>query len=168
MQNPGSPVKAPRCGNDLSHSMICKVDQHVKLRWQHIEPVAMHLFDSYRKSTQAACADVPTQNELPQVQPEAGQSRKVVRLQPWLEAISSDLQAVSRFRSLDVVSVLQPALGSCVTQRCRQMVSAVALDRCDQLMAVVGVPSPVATRTQSAVPALHCSGTVPPANSHEP
>lgn len=182
-QHPDSPLKAAH--GDQQHSVISKVAPHVTLRWQHIEPIAMHLFDSYREISQEACIGAREQRfdatpthqadaciELhgnaggcgglkSQPQSQRGtlarlgggssshdtmcslggagrKGRQVVQLQPWLEAISGDLQAVSRFRSLDVVSVVQPALEARVTQPSRRMVSAVALDRADQIMAVVG------------------------------
>lgn len=176
-QNPEAPAQ---CHAYHAHSISSKVPQHVRLRWQHIEPVAMHLFDSYRKSTQA-CAGAALQNTQPKpidtcmelhgqpagwdsmpsfdqrgadamnaagggracdriasVGATGGQERRAMQLQPWLEAISGDLQAVSRFRSLDVVSVVQPAHAACSAQHSRRMVSALALDRCDHIMAIVG------------------------------
>lgn len=158
-------------------SVLCRVEEHVRSRWQHIEPVAMHLFESYRKHRQEACMSgrlkgtdtKHADGEQPSMQTHgqrcnmdstaspgnraslqvsggglgtghdrslSGVGKNSLRLQPWLEAISGDLQAVSRFRSLDLVSVV-PTLDM-VTQPSRRMVSAVALDRCDHIMAVVG------------------------------
>jgi hypothetical protein len=168
--------QAAACRVEPTHSTEITVAEHVRLKWQHIEPVAIHLFDSYTRNETCSAipdrqqqptdtctghsgpckdgmyADSRTQHQRFPVAVRGAKDRismsipgrkgsKATQLRPWLESISGDLQALSRFRSLDVVSVVQPTLDAGLTQPRRRMVSAVALDRCDQILAVVGVYS---------------------------
>jgi hypothetical protein len=194
-------------------SVLGPVADSVLLRWQHLEPVAMDLFESYRGRVQLGgsqepaavcpeatqcCAPPPapgpaaaaaaaaahahssrmmsggvaevalaadgrtrdgpcgdallrgsgTLCAAPPAAPAARGARRTVRrmrdtlpaLALWLQAVSADLQAVSRFRWLEVVAAVQHEQETGRVQPSRRMVSSVALDNRDHILAVVGMP----------------------------
>lgn len=116
----------------------------VRDRWDHVEPLAMQLFGTYRS---AARADrVAREGSLetvcsPGAGAAAGAADPQLNTAPWLQAVATDLQAVARFRWLPVVSSVQHAPSNTVDGNSgRRMVCAVALDRCEENLAVIGAP----------------------------
>lgn len=114
----------------------------VRERWEHVSPLAMQLFGGYRMSSRLGrvahegCAEAVGGAAAGA---SAGAADPHLHSAPWLRSVARDLQAVARFRWLPVVSSVQHAPSNTLDGNSgRRMVCAVALDRCEENLAVIG------------------------------
>jgi hypothetical protein len=137
------PITAGRMQPDSRHSqsMAEEGSAAVRQRFQRIQPLFVHFFDSYNDERSNVSIVTPrlsggtypwfpglcTHREQPQL-----------ALPAHLAALAGDLHAVSRYQHLELCSVMQH--NACTTQglQNRKMVCSVALDRSEENLATVG------------------------------
>lgn len=128
--------------NLSSKPKAAPIPNAVRERWEHVSPLAMQLFGGYRMSSRLGrvahegCAEAAGGAAAGAL---AGAADPYLHSAPWLRSVARDLQAVARFRWLPVVSSVQHAPSNTLDGNSgRRMVCAVALDRCEENLAVIG------------------------------
>lgn len=108
-------------------------------RYQRVEPIFNHFFESYRACQQRPATTASAMTSRVVTSP-AARDAAALPLPARLCALSSDLQAATRYDRLATAAVLQHNSSKMGTLQSKKMVCSVALDRTDEFLATVGAP----------------------------